>query len=168
MIATTRLLAVSTLLALVFGLLLVHQAGAEGRFRPRGYSEEARQILKESCKERGGSSFQTDYHYSYGSDVPTSVSTTCHYPDGTSGPTCEVGAIRVTCGKQILPADEGGPFGGPSGDTMIDEFDTNSSSETVDPGDGVLATPETDPAPRAAIVGADRSTVVEVDDDEQP
>jgi hypothetical protein len=137
MIATTRLLTIPTLLTLLFGFALIDRADG-APFRPRPYSEEARQILKDSCKEKGGSSFETNYQYGYGGKVPTSVTTRCHYPDGSTGPTCTVGAVNVTCSKSTLPADETGPFGALSGDTVIEVFDT-SSSQTADPADGALA-----------------------------
>lgn len=165
MFATTRMLTLSTLFTLLVGLLMVHQADAEGRFRPRGYSEENRLRLKESCKEGGGTSFETNYHYDFGSDIPTRVTTTCH-GGKKDGSTCEVGQI-VTCGKSVLPEDQDGPFGGLPSDAVIEEIDASSSSETAGSVGGVLATPGASSS-RPTVTGGTRSTVILTEDDEQP
>src|SRR5688572_5392681 len=106
-IATTRMLALSALLALLVGLVLADSAGAEGRFRPRPLSESARVTERNNCQNGGGTSFQTDYHYTAGFDYPTSATTTCH-GGKLDGRTCEVGGSTsaVSCTSRLSPTDD--------------------------------------------------------------
>src|SRR5688572_376964 len=120
--ATTWTLTLSTLLAMLAGLVLAHQVEATP-FRPRPYSEGERLKAKERCQDGGGTSFETVYHYDYGTDVATSVTTTCH-GGKNNGETCTIGgsAWQVTCTKSLAPPSE---IGGVPTDAVIEPLESD-------------------------------------------
>ena len=100
MLATTRLLTLSTLIAMLLGLILIDQAGA-APFRPRPYSESSRLEAKDDCRLAGGTSFETVYHYDYGGNTPTSATTTCH-GGKNDGQTCQISGSSKTCTQALV------------------------------------------------------------------
>jgi hypothetical protein len=131
--ATTWTLTLSTLLALLAGLMFSQPADAE-TFRPRQYSESDRLKARDRCRAGGGTSFDTAYHYEYGTDVPTSVTTTCH-GGAHDGETCTIGGSQwqVTCTKSHAPTTE---TGGVPTDAVIEPTEADPSTTTADPAGG--------------------------------
>ena len=129
MLATTRILALSTLLALFVGLMLAHRADA-APFRPRPYSESSRLEAKNDCQLGGGSSFETVYHYSFGSSVPTSATTTCH-GGKNDGQTCEITGSKKYCSSALVAGSAS--VGAPPSEAVIEQFDTNPAPSTTRP-----------------------------------
>jgi hypothetical protein len=131
--ATIWTLTLSTLLAIFAGLVFSHPADA-APFRPRQYSESERVKAKDRCRAGGGTSFETAYNYDYGTDVATSVTTTCH--GGThDGETCTIGGSQwqVSCTKSRASGRE---TGGVPTDAVIEPVDSDSSSSTAEPAAG--------------------------------
>jgi hypothetical protein len=114
--ATTRLMALSVLLAVMFGLTLsqVQQADA-APFRPRPYSESERTAAKDECQLGGGTQFETRYHYGFGGTTATSATTVCH-GGKNDGQTCEISGSRRTCTSAALPTND------PSGVVVVEQI----------------------------------------------
>jgi hypothetical protein len=134
MVATTRMLALSTLLAMFVGLVLAHRADA-APFRPRPYSESSRLEAKVDCQLGGGTSFETVYHYDFGSSVPTSATTTCH-GGKNDGQTCEISGSSKSCSKALLPASES--LGALPSETVIEPLAASSAPSTTRPTIGTV------------------------------
>jgi hypothetical protein len=126
MLATTRLLVLSALLAVLLAPALAVRADA-APFRPRPYSESARLEAKDACRLGGGTSFETVYHYNFGSSVPTSATTTCH-GGKNDGQTCEISGSSKSCSTVLRTADE--PLGAPPSDVATEQIAASPSSST--------------------------------------
>ena len=112
--AIIRLLTLSTLLAVLGGMLLTNQVDA-APFQPRPYSESSRLEAKTDCQLGGGTSFETVYHYEFGSKAPTSATTTCH--GGTNdGQTCRITGSQKICGAAAMPTRD------PSGGVVVEQI----------------------------------------------
>ena len=127
MLATTRMLALSTLFALLVGMVLAHRADA-APFRPRPYSESSRLEAKDDCRLAGGSSFETVYHYDYGSSVATSATTTCH-GGKNDGQTCEITGSTKNCTSALVSS--GATVAAPPSEAVIEPLAPNPASTTT-------------------------------------
>jgi hypothetical protein len=134
MLATTRMLALSTLFALFVGMVLAHRADA-APFRPRPYSESSRLEAKDDCRLAGGSSFETVYHYDYGSSVATSATTTCH-GGKNDGQTCEITGSNKYCTSALVSS--GAIVAAPPSEAVIEPLAPSPASTTTRPVGGTV------------------------------
>jgi hypothetical protein len=170
-IATTRVFkAGALLLALVFGVLLVQrETAAISSYNSKQSAEALAATFFTNCKNGGGS---PTIHYELGSDGEV-VSVTVACKGGTFAYiTCQYfqheGYTTAVCEEILVPGQQSTSPHAPVGGGVLEDVDVTPAPVSSFPTDGTLATPEASPAPRTGVVGTARTTVVQVDDDEQP
>jgi hypothetical protein len=167
MIATTRLLTLSTLLAVFFGLILVHQAGAKPiNAHPSTTIEQRVENAGENCmgEGSGGKSFSVKYEND-ANGQPTKATTKCkggHF----NGQNCTFTKSTTECWYVLMPGEQTTSPTGPVDGGVLENAEVTPSPIHGDLGDGTLATPEASPAPRV-VVNTDRSAVVLAEEDDE-
>lgn len=145
MIATTRMLTLSTLFAMLVGLMLVHQAGAR-EVKTNVPISTRESIQRDHCLEEGGGrTFSVTYTYNDDGSVATAT-TKCR-GGAYNGTTCVNTASTTTCTSVLMPAEQ-------------------STHTTV--GGGTVAPPEADSSQGTATAGTFQTTAAPAQVDEQP
>jgi hypothetical protein len=167
MIATTRLLTLSTLLAMIFGLMLVHQAGAKPiNAHPSTTIEQRVENFRNRCMDEGdGQTFSVKYEND-AKGQPTKATTKCK-GGAYNGFNCTFTKSTTECWYAFMPGQQTTSPHAPVGGGALENVQVTPAPINGNPGDGTLATPEASPAPRVVVVAADRATVVQTDDEDE-